>query len=140
MCRSSKKCNFVHKSLFKKSLLRREKSKIHAKMSKFFVDKKAKIMPSSIFWKRNSPINKNILNRKLCIYNGFRFIVVNISAKHKGFRLGEFSVTRRKPKHKGKKRQKKNKREDSVKFVTTEKIKNKNKNKKKIKKNQNGNK
>lgn len=107
MCRSSKKCNFVHKSLFKKSLLRREKSKIHAKMSKFFVDKKAKIMPSSIFWKRNSPINKNILNRKLCIYNGFRFIVVNISAKHKGFRLGEFSVTRRKPKHKGKKRQKK---------------------------------
>jgi len=123
MCRSLKKCNFVHKSLFKKSMLRREKSKIHSKMSKFFVDKKAKIMPSSVFWKRNSLINKNILNRKLCIYNGFRFVVVNISNKHKGFRLGEFSVTRRRPKHKGKKRQKKNKREISVKFIKEEKIK-----------------
>jgi len=105
MCRSLKKANFVHKSLFKKSILRREKSKVHSKMQKFFVDKKAKIFPSSILWKRNSIINKNFLNKKLAIYNGFRFVIVNISVKHKGFRLGELSVTRRKPKHKGKKRQ-----------------------------------
>jgi len=105
MCRSLKKANFVHKSLFKKSILRREKSKIHSKMLKFFVDKKAKVFPSSILWKRNSLINKNLINKKLAIYNGFRFVIVNISTKHKGFRLGEFSVTRRRPKHKGKKRQ-----------------------------------
>jgi len=121
MCRSLKKSNFVHKSLFKKSMQKRERSKIHSKMFKFFIDKKAKIFPSSIFWKRNSVINKNLLNKKLCIYNGFRFAVVNISAKHKGFRLGEFSVTRRRPKHKGKKRQKKIKRKSYIKFVAKKK-------------------
>jgi len=128
MCRSQKKANYVHKSLFKKSMLRREKSKIHSKMSKLFVDKKAKVIPSSILWKRNSLINKNILNKKLCIYNGYKFIVVNISAKLKGFRLGEVSVTRRRPKHKGKKRQKKLKERVALNLLQKRKLKEKKKN------------
>jgi len=123
MCRSQKKANYVHKSLFKKSMLRREKSRIHSKMSKLFVDKKAKVIPSSILWKRNSLINKNILNKKLCIYNGYKFIVVNISAKLKGFRLGEVSVTRRRPKHKGKKRQKKLKERVALNLLQKRKLK-----------------
>jgi hypothetical protein len=48
MSRSLKKVYYVHKSLFKKSLLRRDKSKINLKMTKMFVDKKAKIFSSSI--------------------------------------------------------------------------------------------
>jgi len=127
MCRSLKKANFVHKSLFKKSLLRREKSKIHSKMARFFVDKKAKVFPSSILWKRNSLINRNLLNRKLALYNGFRFVIVNISVKHKGFRLGEFSVTRRRPKHKGKKRQTKIKERKVMNLLKQKKLKEKKK-------------
>jgi len=125
MCRSLKKVNFVHKSLFKKSILKREKSRIHSKMLKFFVDKKAKIFPSSILWKRNSIINKNLLNKKLAIYNGFRFAIVNISVKHKGFRLGELSVTKRKPKHKGKKRQRKTKEKKMLNLLQQKKLKEK---------------
>jgi hypothetical protein len=48
MCRSLKKVIYVHKSLFKKSIIRRDKKKIHLKMTKMFVDKKAKVFPSSI--------------------------------------------------------------------------------------------
>jgi ribosomal protein S19 len=67
----------------------------------------------------------------LCIYNGFRFVVVNISAKQKGFRLGEFSVTRRKPRHKGKKRQKKLKERLALTLLQQKKLKEKKKTKKK---------
>ena len=125
MCRSLKKVNYVHKSLFKKSLLRRDKSKIHSRMTKMFIDKKAKVFPSSILWKRNSLINKNMVNKKLCIYNGFRFVVVNISTKLKGFRFGEFSVTKRRPKHKGKKRQKKIKERIMLNLLQQKKLKEK---------------
>jgi len=125
MCRSLKKANFVHKSLFKKSILKREKSKIHSRMAKFFVDKKAKVLPSLILWKRNSIINKNILNKKLCLYNGLRFAIINVSIRHKGFRLGEFSVTRRKPRHKGKKRQKKIKERKILNLLQQKKLKEK---------------
>jgi len=125
MCRSLKKCNFVHKSLFKKSMQKREKSKIHSRMVKFFVDKKAKIFPSSILWKRNSLINNNLLNKKLAIYNGYKFVIANISTKHKGFKLGELSVTKRKPKHKGKKRQKKIKERIALNLLQQKKLKEK---------------
>src|SRR6185436_3275721 len=123
MCRSLKKAIFVHKSLFKKSMMKREKSKIHSRMTKFFVDKKAKILPSSILWKRGSLINKYVLSKKLAIYNGFRFVIANFSVKQKGFRLGEFSVTKRNNKHKGKKRQKKIKERTILNLLQQQKLK-----------------
>jgi ribosomal protein S19 len=67
-----------------------------------------------------------MLNKKLCIYNGYRFVVMNISTKLKGFRLGEFSVTRRRPRHKGKKRQKKIKEKIMLNLLQQKKLKEKN--------------
>jgi len=66
-----------------------------------------------------------MVNKKLCIYNGFRFVVVNISTKLKGFRFGEFSVTKRRHKHKGKKRQKKIKERIMLNLLQQKKLKEK---------------
>jgi hypothetical protein len=54
-----------------------------------------------------------LLNKKFGLYNGFIFHVLRTDYRHQGFKLGEFSVTRRSAKHKGKQRQLK-KRDKSV--------------------------
>jgi ribosomal protein S19 len=45
------------------------------------------------------------LNKKLLIYNGYRFLYLNVNVDKLGFKFGHFIITRRKAKHKGKKRQ-----------------------------------
>jgi ribosomal protein S19 len=60
------------------------------------------------FFIRASFISKRLAktNKIIGIYNGFAFLTMTLNKKMAGYRLGEFSGTRRTPKHKGKKAQK----------------------------------
>jgi ribosomal protein S19 len=57
-------------------------------------------------------LNKRLANttKTIGIYNGFVFIILHLKKKYFGYKLGEYSVSRRTPKHKGKQRQKKTKK------------------------------
>jgi ribosomal protein S19 len=54
-------------------------------------------------------LNKRLANtnKTIGIYNGFGFIILHLKKKFFGYKLGEYSVSRRTAKHKGKQRQKK---------------------------------
>lgn len=53
-------------------------------------------------WNRNSVIFPLFVGKILSIYNGKKFINVQISEEMVGFKLGEFVPTRKKPIHKKK--------------------------------------
>jgi len=46
-------------------------------------------------------------NKTIGIYNGFGFVVLHLKRRYFGYKVGEYAVSRRAPKHKGKQRQKK---------------------------------
>jgi len=48
-----------------------------------------------------------LLYKKIGVYNGKVFISVNVSANNIGYKLGQFCITRIKPPHRGKQKQKK---------------------------------
>jgi len=54
-------------------------------------------------------LNKRLAktNKTIGIYNGFGFLILHLKKAFFGYKLGEYSVSRRAPKHKGKQRQKK---------------------------------
>ena len=69
------------------------------------VNKYVSVSPIYFFWKRYSSLSKKLLNKKICVYNGQMFHIINTNVRGRGFKLGEFSVSRRKPIHKGKQKQ-----------------------------------
>jgi len=103
MSRSLYKIPFVHRSLLKNCL--------DSKASKeSIVTQKKKLKNIShylYFWKKNSLINENLLYKKIGVYNGKVFISVNVSPNNIGYTLGQFCITKIKPPHKGKQKQKK---------------------------------
>jgi len=107
MCRSKKKICYVHRSLFKKNMFNEKKKELRQKNLKLIVNSKVNIAPSCLFWKRNSLINKNLINKKIGIYNGWGFLHTDITKDFIGFKLSEIHTTRRTPVHKNKLRQKK---------------------------------
>jgi ribosomal protein S19 len=74
MARSKKKIPFIRFEIFKKKLGKRN---------------------SITCFNRKSLIPLCLLNKKIFIYNGKKFPVVTITKNHIGFKLGEFSFTRR---------------------------------------------
>jgi hypothetical protein len=56
-------------------------------------------------------LNKRLANtaRTIGIYNGLGFIILHLKKNYFGYKLGEYSLSRRTPRHKGKQRQKKKK-------------------------------
>jgi len=74
MARSKKKIPYISFEIFKKDLKKKN---------------------SITCFKRNSLIPLCLLNKKVFIYNGKRFPIVTITKNHLGFKLGEFSFTRR---------------------------------------------
>jgi len=103
MVRPRWKPSYVHKSLFKNYIRGRRKNKgIHSNVLKLIADRKTKIMPWLHFWKRNSMINKNLLGRKICVYNGKRFFFTIIKKPHLEFRLSALYATWKHPNHSGK--------------------------------------
>lgn len=113
MSRSLYKLPYVHKSLFKKNIKKREKFFKQRKNNYLYNNyfkrsteqKMEKVLKQHIFWKRNSNINKNLIFNKIYIYNGKIAFTFNINSFHKGFKLGELCLTRTRPLHKGKKKQ-----------------------------------
>jgi len=103
MARSIVKVPFVHRAMFKKSL--ESKFKLKFNLENLLLDQKAKFNRNVCFWNRSSTINKNLLNNKTIVYNGYRFLYLNVNTDIVGYKFGDFVRTRRKPKHKGKKRQ-----------------------------------
>ena len=53
-------------------------------------------------WNRNSVIFPLFVGKVLSIYNGKKFVNVQISEEMVGFKVGEFVATRKKPIHKKK--------------------------------------
>jgi len=53
-------------------------------------------------WNRNSVVFPLFVGKILCIYNGKKFVNVQISEEMVGFKVGEFVPTRKKPIHKKK--------------------------------------
>jgi len=84
-----------------------KKKELRQKNLKLIVNSKVNIAPSCLFWKRNSLINKNLINKKIGIYNGWGFLHTDITKDFIGFKLSEIHTTRRTPVHKNKLRQKK---------------------------------
>jgi len=105
MSRSKYKLMFVHRSQINKFLNNKIKRSTRQGLYKHMVNRFISISPIYFFWKRSSNINKKILNKKICVYNGTIFHIININPKFRGFKLGEFSVSRKKPIHKGKQKQ-----------------------------------
>lgn len=103
MARSLSKIPFVHRAVFKQSL--KSKSKLKFNLEKLLLDQKVKFNRNICFWNRSSNINKNLLNKRTIVYNGYRFLYLNVNSDIVGNKFGQFVRTRRKPKHKGKKRQ-----------------------------------
>jgi len=106
LARSIFKTVYVHRSQFKKFLFNSEKRDLREKYYDFLTKKNVKISPYFFFWKRNSSINKWLLNSNISIYNGVSFNIVHTDLpNYKGYKLGEFSVSRKKPMHTGKRKQ-----------------------------------
>lgn len=106
MARSNFKTVYIHRSQFKKFLFNSEKKFLREKYYKFLTKSNVNILPYFFFWKRNSAINKWLLNYNICVYNGISFQVLFTGfSNFKGYKLGEFSVSRKKPIHSGKRKQ-----------------------------------
>lgn len=105
MSRSKFKIPFVHRSQITKFLNNKIKRTTRQNLYQYMVNKYVSISPLYFFWKRYSNVSKKLLNKKICVYNGIVFHIINLNQKTRGFRLGEFSVSRKKPIHKGKQKQ-----------------------------------
>jgi len=109
MSRSLYKLPFIHRSLWEKSIKIRKHIKYSEVLAEKILPYEANLVSNLYFWKRSSMLNKRLAktNKTIGIYNGFGFIILHLKKRFFGYRLGEYSVSRRAPKHKGKQRQKK---------------------------------
>lgn len=105
MGRSKSKLIYVHRSQFPRFFYNVKKKKLRKNFYKFIAEKKANIGAFYFFWKRSSILNKKLVHKRFALYNGFLFHILRTDGRHQGYRLGEFTATRRTPKHKGKQRQ-----------------------------------
>jgi len=69
------------------------------------VNKYVTVSPKFFFWKRASTLSKRLINKRICVFNGKVFHIINTNVKFRGLKLGEFSLSRKKPTHKGKQKQ-----------------------------------
>jgi len=108
MARSLYKLPYIHRSLWKKSISSR-KYIVYSKKLSERVQPFTNIVSNLYFWKRSSLLNKRLAktNKTICIYNGFSFLVLHLKRKYFGYKLGEYSLSRKVAKHKGKQSQKK---------------------------------
>jgi len=108
MSRSLYKLPYVHRSVWARSIKSRKYIVYPEKLGE-------KTLPYSgtlsnfYFWKRGSVLTKRLsrTNRTIGIHNGLGFVVLHLKRRYFGYKFGEYSVSRRSPRHKGKQRQKK---------------------------------
>jgi len=105
MGRSLYKTKFLQRAQFNKYLYNNDKRVLRKYCFERMVNSKISVQPFFFFWNRASVINRKLLNKKICVYNGKVFHILNINKNFLGYRLGSFSFTRKKPSHINKKRQ-----------------------------------
>ena len=98
MSRSLYKVPFVHLSCFENKI----KDKKIKNLSFYLKNTKRKVPENLFFFKRKSVVNFQLLNKKIAVHNGYYFPELIMVIDTIGFRLGEFSTSRKYPKHKGK--------------------------------------
>jgi len=106
MTRSNYKLPFVHKSLFVSTIEKKKDSEFKLNLNESLLFKK-NVESCYFFFKRNSRFTSELVGKKIAIYNGNNFVIYNVNEDSLEFKLGEFSVTRKKPKHAGKLKQSK---------------------------------
>ena len=98
--RSVYKVPFVDRSTFNKYINHRKKNNIHKKLESKFKILKVKVPHFLVFWKKNTLINKNaLIGKKIVVYNGKYYIIVNLNKYCIGYRLGQLVVTKKMCKH-----------------------------------------
>lgn len=109
MSRSLYKLPFIHRSLWAKSITSRKHIKYSEVLAEKVLPYETVLASNLYFWKRSSILNKRLAstNKTIGIYNGVGFQILHLKKKFFGYKLGEYSVSRRTAKHKGKQRQKK---------------------------------
>jgi len=105
MGRSTYKVLFVHRAQIGRFLNTKKKRDMRKDIHKHMVNKYISVSPLNFFWKRASTLNKKLINKRICVFNGMIFHIINTNIKFKGLKLGEFSVSRKKPMHTGKRKQ-----------------------------------
>ena len=106
MSRSNYKLPYLHKSVFPHIIENKVENDYKLKFNEDLLLKK-NVEHCFFFFKRNSRIDTNLIGKKIAVYNGCVFIIYNVVEDSIDFKLGEFSVTRKKPNHAGKVKQKK---------------------------------
>jgi len=111
MARSLYKLPYVHRSLWENSIQSRKYITYTEKLAEKKFPWTGHLASNLHFWKRNSLLNKRLANttKTIGIYNGLGFVILHLKKKYFGYKLGEYSLSRRTPRHKGKQRQKKKK-------------------------------
>ena len=109
MARSLYKLPYIHRSLWAKSIKSRKYIAYSKTLAEKILPHDNKLQSNLYFWKRSSLLNKRLANtnKTIGVYNGFGFVILHLKKKFFGYKLGEYVVTRRSAKHKGKQRQKK---------------------------------
>jgi len=109
MSRSLYKLPYIHRSLWEKSIKSRIKIKYKKKMMDLIIPAGTVLEKNLYFWKRGSLLNNSLIksNKTIGVYNGFAFIIMHLNNNTSNYKLGQFSVTRRSPRHKGKQKQQK---------------------------------
>jgi len=103
MSRSIYKPEYVHKALFEDCLNNKEKKNTKKIIGK---DIKYKNIPRYLyFWAKHTPLNLNLVDKKISVYNGKVFVTLNVLHKVLGYKMGQFCITRKKPPHTGKQKQ-----------------------------------
>jgi len=109
MSRSLYKLPYVHRSLWAKSIKSRKYITYSEKLAEKTLPYTSNLVSNFHFWKRNSLLNKRLAKtaKTIGIYNGLGFVILHLKKRYFGYKLGEYAVSRRSPRHKGKQRQKK---------------------------------
>ena len=106
--RSLYKVPFVHRSVFFKYVDRRRKLSVHSNIQGILNRKKIKMPRYLVFWKKSSKLSgSKLIDRKIAIHNGKVYMFVSLKKGTIGFKLGQFTITRRTVIHSGKMKNKK---------------------------------
>jgi ribosomal protein S19 len=110
MTRSKIKLVYVHRSQFPNFFYNEKKKRLRKKLYAYINEKGVNVGAFYFFWKRFSTITRKLINKRFALYNGYIFHILRTTDNHLGYKLGEFTVTKRSVIHKGKQRQKKKKK------------------------------
>ena len=76
---------------------------VNLSLSRQCAIRKRKKFVSPVVHERSTTLTPEMIDSTLLVHNGYRFVPVNVTENHVGFKVGEFSFTKKRVKHKKKK-------------------------------------